>query len=245
MQGSLRPRDEGCLSDLVFDEWHAGELPTERVREAESHLAGCAACSIRRAQLTHERAEFLERRPKLPAQRGRSFRGAWLGGGLAAAAAVALLVSGLRGPSGVGEVSDSGTRVKGSPRLSFFVKRGGAVLEGAPGQQVQPGDRLRFVLTSERPSHVAILSLDGAGAASVYYPSRMNESRPFEALRGHALDEAVELDAVLGPERIYAVFCERAFQLEPLRLRLEAEHELVTPSGCSVDLLELVKVPTP
>jgi hypothetical protein len=236
-----RPRNDGCLSDLAFDEWHAGELSRERLEAAAAHLAECPSCFERRAELDRARTDFLERFPVLPVRRARPFRAAWAGGALAAAAALVLVVSVLRAPAGTSE-SDTGTRSKGSRRLSFFVKHGETVTEGGPGQRVEPGDRLRFVLSSDRPGDFAILSLDGAGTASVYYPSGLTESRRFEALRAHALDDAIELDGVLGRERIFGVFCDSPFALEPLRRRLEAGRELVAPSGCAVDEIEIVKV---
>ncbi len=238
-----RPRSERCLSDLTFDEWFAGELDPERVRVAEAHLGECGPCRDRRAELERERARFLERSPALPVRRPRRHRTAWLGAAVAAAAGMSLLVSTWRGPGGPGADQDTpGTRAKGPRRLSFFVKRGEKVTEGSSGQQVEPGDQLRFVVSAARPSHVAILSLDGAGKASIYYPSGLEASRRLEAQVAHPLEDAIELDAVLGPERIFGVFCGGAFELEPLRRKLEAERTLVAPAGCAVDELELHKV---
>jgi hypothetical protein len=105
---------------------------------------------------------------------------------------------------------------------------------------VYPGDRLRFELSASGPSHVAILSHDGAGAVSVYYPTGKRSAR-FDALRDHALESSVELDDTLGEETVYALFCAEPFELEPLLRELAQGAELAKRAGCTLDLLHLSK----
>jgi hypothetical protein len=167
-------------------------------------------------------------------------RSAFLGAGaLAAAALLALGVGNLgRWP---GFDDGDGTRSKGAFALTFFVKRGDAVLAGSDGQSVAPGDQLRFAITSAAPGHLAIFSLDGAGVASVYYPSGITRAQSLAASSSKPLDTAVELDAVPGRERIIAISCPEPFELEPLRARLQTERELSAPPDCVLDQLTLVK----
>jgi len=264
-----RERPEGCISDLEFDEWRALELDAGAALALTEHVAGCQRCQQRRALLEAQAAEFLQRFPELdlPAltttkssvrakssteiahessHRARargsivSWRRGWaIASGLAglAAAALALLLLRPVEPASDGEL---GTRIKGSSRLGFFVKRGNQVLPGGDEEVVHPHDLLRFTLTTVRPSHTAILSLDGAGVASVYHPAGAQSQR-FGVVRDEALDQSIDLDATLGRERIWAVFCEAPFEVEPLRAQLEADRELKVPAGCTVDQLTLVK----
>ena len=139
---------------------------------------------------------------------------------------------------------DWATRTKGGARIGFFVSSGGSVRPGRDGQAVHPGDRLRFTVSAPRPAHVAILSLDAAGVASVYYPTG-TRSRHVGVVREHALESSVELDGTLGDERIWGVFCDVPFPIEPLRAALERRRDLPALPGCTVDTLRLLKKPAP
>jgi hypothetical protein len=115
---------------------------------------------------------------------------------------------------------------------------------GTDGQQVFPGDRLRFSITTGKPAHVAILSLDGAGVASVYFPQGKT-SRSYGTVNGLALDSSVLLDSTLGTEIMWALFCDKEFALEPLRAELERAGRLAVPAGCTLDRHTIVKRAAP
>lgn len=263
-------RPEGCISDLEFDEWRALELEPGAVQALTQHLEGCSRCRGRHALLEAQANAFLERFPKLelpgaistssgPGRvqsiragaanshapvSGKAWRRAWtLASGLAGLAAAALAFLLLRPVEPVA-TGETGTRIKGSARFGFFVKRGDRVWSGGDGEVVHPGDQLRFTLTTVRPSHTAILSLDGAGVASVYHPSG-TRSQHLGVVRDRALDQSIELDGALGPERLWAVFCDQPFELEPLRAQLETDRELDAPPGCTLDRLSLTKRSSP
>jgi len=256
MLSELRaPLPEGCLTDLGFDEWHAGELDPVRTRASELHVASCHACQARKQMLLSAASAFLEQHPdapRLPSGQpdvleppraraaGRSrLRALGLGiAGLALAAAFAVLVR----PRPVTEGPESAleTRAKGRAKLGFFVKRGGRVFEGADGETLRAGDQLRFVATSGGLRQLAILSRDGRGAASVYYPP-LAHSRALTTAAKTALDAAVELDATPGEEYLFGVFCDTQFEIEPLRSTLERTGKLPNLKGCTIDQLRVFK----
>jgi hypothetical protein len=267
---------EGCLSDLVFDEWNAGELSAEVQQEYELHLASCQRCQARQEELRDFAQAFLDARPfeatfaglatkesrglvreasdqqsdvgesdLTPMRVGESasnvirptrFWGAFGGAIIAAAAALFLWV----GSPGSGD--PLGTRSKGGERLGMYVKRGEQVFTWASGQTVRGGDRLRFVVNTTKATHLAILSLDGAKVASIYYPSTP-EPRSIATVRDLSLDESVELDATVGEEHLFGVFCEESFDVEALRRGLAATGKLTPPPGCGVDELVFHKEP--
>jgi hypothetical protein len=241
---------EGCITDLTFDEWHAGELDEQQVRELQQHVNGCARCQARHQALKMQASDFLGRYPELELPerrkvvplRPRKAIWAWTTGAASLAAAAVLLLV-LRPDSGQ-EVNGGGTRVKGGSRIGFHVEHDGRVRSGSSGQVVHPGDRLRFVVTTTEPQHVAILSLDAAGAASVYYPSTAI-SRAFGLVRNQPVETGVELDATLGRERLWGIFCDEPFDVEPLRQALEGQAKLPPLPGCAVDELSLTKEPPP
>jgi hypothetical protein len=247
-------RPPECLSDLVLDQWRAGEIEdAARLAELEAHVVGCERCRARKDAFDRDAESYLSHHPVfLPREKARSqpkssrsarrlqiFAGA---SALAAAAALALV---LRAPQGGPFGGDeSGTRIKGGSRVAFFVKRGDRVVAGGPGERLQPGDQLRFTATLERPKHLAIFSRDARGVASVYYPAGA-VTKALPAGADVALETSVELDDALGEERVFAVFCDSAIAVEDLRTSLERTGDVQAGSGCTVDRSTFVKEPKP
>ena len=102
----------------------------------------------------------------------------------------------------------------------------------------------RFAVNTNAPEHLAILSLDGAGVASVYFPGGA-ESAAIGRGRNQPLESSVALDSTLGRERLWAVFCKTPFRVEPLHERLEREGQLGEVHRCTSDMLEIVKESLP
>src|SRR5664280_62984 len=245
---------EGCASDFALDRWRAGELDVGAIESLERHLTVCEACRLRHAALDQQAESFLEkfpalslpgaRMPQLADARGRkNLRARKLSMVVAALAVAAGVVLVFRLPKVGTELSEQ-TRAKGSARLGFHVKRGGNVLLGSEGQEVHPGDQLRFFVSSAKPGHLAILSRDGAGSVSEYYPGT-GRSRSVGAVQNQSLESSVELDATLGQEELWAVFCDAPFAPEPLRRELESKKSLNAPASCSLDRVVIVKKAEP
>ena len=255
MLGDLfKEQPESCISDFAFDRWRAGELGADTIEILERHWEKCETCQLRRAELDKQDKSFLakfpvldqrgEGRPMLDDARRASIWSARNLGAAAAALAVAAGVAlALRLPK-VGSESNEFTRIKGGSRLGFHVKRGENVLLGVEGQEVHPGDQLRFFVSSIKPGHLAILSRDGAGSVSEYYPGT-GRSRSVDAVRNQSLDSSVELDATLGQEDLWAVFCDAPFATEALRRELESKKGLTAPANCSLDRVVIVKKAEP
>jgi hypothetical protein len=244
MTAQLRARPEGCLSDLLLDRILANECTPEARDGASEHMDRCEACHARFEALSKERDAFAEREPAFadafaaPRRdaRPRRLRATWAASAAALAmAAAALLVLRPKPPADAGS-----TRMKGSSRIGFYVKRGEAVTLGAPGARVQPGDAVRFVYSATEERHLAVLSLDGARRASVYYPAGPTAERVEPAV-DRALPSSTVLDATLGQETVYALFCKRPVELEPIRAGLEATGRAPLVEGCEVDTLVLEK----
>lgn len=234
--------DDACVSDLELDEWFSGELDADAEANAAAHFATCVRCAARRSALQREREAFLAAAPSFDAH-ARLLAGephaprpartrTWIGAAvLAAAAAMLIALLPMR--------DRLATRSKGGPHLGFFVKRGAQVSHGSSGEAVQPGDLVRFTYSSERERYLALFNLD-ARRASVYFPAGAM-AMPVRAGVDVALDFSVELDAELGAEHVYALFCARPFALEPLRAQLQAAQHLDAPPDCEIDSIALVK----
>jgi hypothetical protein len=221
----------GCRSALALDRWLSGELAPAEAAELDAHVAACARCAPAAAELRAGREAPLPplalagRTPGTAAPARRAPRALWLGlgaGGLAAAAAVLLLA---RAPEG--------DRTKGGVGLGMWVQHDGQVRRAGPGEVVAPGDAIRFAVTTPAPSYVAVLSLDPAGRASVYFPAGPLAERVM-AGADLPLPLATRLDATVGEERVLGLFCDRPVELEPVRAALEAGRDDAVPHGCQV-----------
>ncbi len=235
-----------CLSDLAFDELHAGELDAANAERAEQHVAACARCRDRRQALLAAQRDFLEQYPTAPnrARRPAPRKGprtyAVIVASLVLAAAAALVVRLRHEPEGARAAFDA--RSKGGARLGFHVKRSDRIFEGADRERVKAGDQLRFSVTNAAQRHVAVFSRDGSGASTVYYPPKPR-SRALGSASEIALDAAVQLDATPGEEILIGVFCDSEFELEPLRVALEHSGRVPTMPGCTIDELRIFKDP--
>lgn len=245
--GMRNERTDACVSDLRFDAWFADELEESEARDLQQHVGECAGCRNRKLELLHDRARFAVAFPSVPewlappnARRmSPRRRKLWLSSGVWAAAAAVIVAVGL-------SPREVGVRSKGGESLSFYVKRADEVHRGRAGEQVRPGDRLRFTYSSAHARYLTILSLDGAGRVSVYYPSGPHAAA-IEPGTDVPLPSAVELDAELGREHIMALFCEEAVALEPLIAALSRERDAMqAPAGCRRSGLTIDKqAPTP
>jgi hypothetical protein len=241
-------RPEGCLTDLTLDTWSGGELDRAATERASAHTAVCERCRCRRAVLDAERVAFYAAADSFSAhatqvRSGRHAQprqaGRWaFGGVLAALAATATLVL---MPGRL-----PGTRQKGGPSLSFFVKRSDHVLSGSRSLALHPGDMIRFAYSSESPSYLALFNRD-ARSTGVYFPSGPGSSRAARVKSGSevALDFSVELDDVLGDEQVHALFCPEPFELGSVLTKLRETGKLPVPTDCQDATLTLHKVRAP
>jgi len=221
----------------------AADLDDTEKSALREHLSACSACSARFAELGAFRDEVAATLPKFSELVARSprrphaarSRGGWIGAALAAAASVAIWVG--QAPSE--RLPTEQTRAKGSAHLGFYVKRSGQVFQGGPGELLRPGDAIEFSYEAPAHGYLAVLSRDGAGHASIYFPtgSRAQALAPGP----HLLAQSTTLDAVLGRELLYALWCEAPVELEPIRSVLESSREPPLAPGCRVETLEVEK----
>jgi hypothetical protein len=137
--------------------------------------------------------------------------------------------------------SGRGERTKGAASFELYIRHGEGIRMAADREVAHPGDQLQFAYSSERSGHVAVLSRDGAGVASVYFPDRA-ETWVAAPGQGRLLPQSTILDATLGREQLYALFCSARVALEPA-LRALSEGRPPSIEGCSVRNIELEKIP--
>lgn len=235
-----------CAGDLELSRLLAGELDPATAALRREHIGACPTCGARLADLDAERRAFLAAPPwRLPAARSRR-RWQWTAGALALASAAAVLVLFMvrpgvdsRSPTGAEGPEGPGTRTKGGVRFDLLVERAGAVTRLDDGDEVHPGDKVQVVYAAEAATHLAVLSRDGAGAVSVYFPTDGATTWPAAPGGDVSLPSSTELDDVLGPETIYLVACARATPLAALRVLTGPG--ATPPDGCTVQSVHLEK----
>jgi hypothetical protein len=214
-----------CLSRLHCDQLLNGEL--EDRDDLKRHQASCERCTALLAAHRRERAGFA-----VPRARPRR----WPVGLAAVAAAFVVWLAASRDRH-----DGAGTRDKGKPALSFYVKHGEVVREGGPGEVVCPNDSINFTVSTDQPAFLAIISVDGAGKVSAYYPDGPTTAA-IPVGRDQVLPRSVLLDDTLGLERVVGVFCDRSIAVAELAAAVARD---AIPSGCATDALTLEKRRTP
>lgn len=241
-------RGPQCPPTAALEGWVAGEpLPAG----GEAHLEGCTDCAGYVAALQAEREAFVKRQPaqmfmrkvarRQEAQPARGYR--WL-----AAVAVGLTAAVLAviSPS----LLESGVRTKGGNPLHVFAKRPGSStpVSVSSDTHLKTADELRFSYAAPTDGQLAILDLDGKGAAQVFVPYGGARSLAVRAGDDAFLPGSVVLDDTPGTEWVVAVFAPAAFDTAPLLEQLKrhagrAEAPTVSCDGCTVSILRLVKEP--
>jgi len=217
-----------CLSALRLDRWMMGELEPADADTVRAHVTTCAGCSTALAGMRGVREE-MRSLPLPPALRSRHVswtpRAVWGTAGLALAAGLLLVMR----PAVPTERSKG---AGGIPELAMYVQHGDEVRRAAPGEEVAPGDAVRFAVSTPVAAYVAVLSLDPTGRAFVYFPDG-EQAAPMPAGTEVALPLGTRLDATRGEERLLGLFCAAPVALEPVRLQLESSAGTAPlPEGC-------------
>jgi hypothetical protein len=181
------------------------------VAGVKAHLAQCERCRSRADEVRTERAHFerlvLPRTIEAMGEAvGRRARWAplrllrWTPLLLAPVAAMLLFLvtplSALRGPD---------VLRKGAPSVAVYALRGDRVFQVADGEQLRPGDRLRFEVDPGGLPYLLLVSIDAAGRPNVYAPYGGVESLAVDPHSRFVSPGSIELDAATGPERLFVL----------------------------------------
>jgi hypothetical protein len=211
-----------CPSEFTLERWRFGELAASP-EEAPliAHIEACPGCRQRHAELAAAELPSGSSEPiwsralaagkvdgLSPKKLWRSPSQRWVAPALAGVALAAAVFVAIRRP-------EPDTLTKGGDwQIGVIAKtREGSLLRIDPGAPLVPGDRLRFeVFTNWPKADIALVMLDSAGNVSQLAPTGAR-SLSISGGRRVVLDDAVELDGTLGPERIVLVACARPLQV--------------------------------
>lgn len=236
---------ESCSSDFTFDLLLSSGLEPADEQAVRAHVAGCARCAARLEQVKQQRDDFDRNGPRLwlpasqPEQRGGGRRRLALASALAGAALLASILVG-RAP-----LSSSGLRTKGAESFELYIRHGDTIRKAGAREQVHARDQLQLTYSSDEDGYIAVLSRDGAGTVSVYFPDSGEVTWPAAAGRDRLLPRSTILDDVPGHEQVFALLCKAPVALAPLRAELAHERSLRAPPGCTLRAIELDKQVSP
>jgi hypothetical protein len=212
------------VSSLELDALALGALPAPRKERVVAHLGACESCRERSEELAALRSQFtrsvLPRHlAALPWRPSPWARWGVLWGRLVPVLVVAGLALFLVLPRERTSV-ESDLAVKGGAALRIFVHRGERVWKAAEGEALAPRDQVRFQVESGGLPYLLVVSIDGAGKPSVYYPYGGRQSGPVALQEEVVLPDSIVLDAASGPERLYALFSREPLQAEAVKAAL-------------------------
>ncbi len=96
---------------------------------------------------------------------------------------------------------------KGSVGVEVYVQRDDGAARVHNGDILHEGDRIRFATRADGYEDVVVLSVDGAGIVSVFYPDDADaDPLPVPPFARQLLPDAIELDDAVGPELYVAVY---------------------------------------
>lgn len=206
--------EEPHISQLMLDALALRALDRDSELRVHAHLAGCASCRDDAQAAARLRQRFtVHVLPRgVPARPRR--RRSWL---LIPALAAALLAIGWRSrPAPVTELT-----IKGTASWQVFANHDGRVFAVHDGTPLAAGDRIRFAVTPAGARYLLVASIDGLGAATIYYPYDGPQSATIEGDRVEPAG-SIELDAAPGPERIYALLSDEPIAAATVLVQLRA-----------------------
>ncbi|QRN97211.1 DUF4384 domain-containing protein [Archangium violaceum] len=237
------------IQDAVLEMYLASALEPEARARVDEELASSEADRERLAELRADSAAFLLRQPPAafaarlepePRKERRRWR-VLLGAALAMSAAAVFGGVMLRP---VVEAPGPEYAAKGSLVLGVYRNQAGGGVPVGPGETLGEGESIQFDVKADASGYVAVLSRDGAGRVTVYYPYGGDAAVAYVPGRS-LLPGAIELDGTPGTEALYALFSPEPFTLGAAVKALEsgAPLEPALPQSVRVARTQLTKRP--
>ena len=257
---TLMTRD-GHLSDLTLERYAAGEFQGQpQMEEIKAHLAKCALCQNRYEAICADQAALNLTPPANESVGARPWfrHPAMLTPAIAVAAAFAFFAIGPytqqrqspETPMGATTLTPDTFRIKGGFDVEFFIKNDKTTRRAEPGLSIYPGDRVGFRVSTKASGHLLIAGMDGQGEPYLCYPQdgegKSSVIGPSD--QPQTLDQAVELDEVLGTETFVALFCDGPITFEGVSRALQERQDQLSAAsrsflkGCKHRFISLQKI---
>ncbi len=217
------------LSTFALEAYLLDGEDAKRRTQVESHLRECERCRDAIAELRRLHAEFnQELLPSGPpvssvaVQESPWYRKATLIAPLLASAAAVALFATWVGDDGLQSSPTPAIQAKGESTFIVLARRGERVFQLDPqGNDLQPGDALRFVLTTggANEGYLIVASVDEDNNTNIYFPQEGQDGRISQPGRWE-LPGSVVLDDKSGSERVFALLSKQRLKPEDVRRAL-------------------------
>jgi hypothetical protein len=225
------------ISALTLDGLALGTLAPDAAERAQAHLAACAEC--RRDQQTAAALRDQFARSVFPRGLPRRRPRYWLWLTAPAVAALCWLVIPLRGPPGPRSAPIPALAAKGDAGWAVYGNRDGQTFVVHDGATLVAGDQIRFAVMPERAPYLLVASIDGQGAATIYYPYDGQSSASITGDRIE-LEGSIVLDDAPGPERIYALLSDQPLAAADVKAAL---HMVAAGGEEAIRMTRALRVP--
>ena len=200
---------------LTLLSYVTGDLSSAAMSEMEQHFCACTACTAHIADVRKEQAAFLEAFPAISAApssvRPRLVRFPPLRTALILAASLILAAG--TATLLVNRPAGDGYRTKGAVALKLFVQDSAGTPAECAAPVCTPGERIQFTYSCGDLRYFILMSVDGDGSASVFYPAQGDSSIAVEPGNDLPLPNSIVLDDYIGKEWYVAVFSARPLQV--------------------------------
>jgi hypothetical protein len=123
-------------------------------------------------------------------------------------------------------IEDDQIQFKGSIGLQVIAQRGQRQFEVWDGQHLEPGDRLRLIVTTPSAGFLTVFSLDSQGRLSALFPGSHPSSQPaplhLVQPGRHELPDAVQMDNLPGEEALVVFFARESFDRQSVHQRIRS-----------------------
>jgi hypothetical protein len=227
------------FTDLELERQLAGALPATRGFDEQATDADRARLAELRAEheaflrsvdVDNEVLRIQQRVARAAPEKKVWWR--WLvpASALAAAAAVVLVLM-RRGGETPSTNPDDDIQVKGDEiSLVVHVATDSGSRRLASGDDVAPGDKIRFEVNAAKPGYIAVAGIDGSGQLSIYHPGNGSGPIAFDP-HSRVLPGAIKLDATPGDEHFFALYSPTPFAFDTVMPALQENRSL--PAGIS------------
>ena len=217
------------LSAFALDALALGALDPASEAAARMHLERCPRCRADHHAAAELRGYFAVHVMYRTAPRAAGNARWWLLAP-ALAAAVALVIV-LVGVGRERPEPEADLAIKGGASARVYAHRDDRTFAVEDGTRLAAGDRIRFAIVPAGAPFLLIASIDGSGAATIYYPYGGRASAPLGPAGRGELPGSIVLDAAPGPERVFALFSD-----EPLdaSVVIDQLHELAARGSESI-----------
>lgn len=218
--------DPRPIPDALLELYLLDELPSNAKADVEARLSASAAEQARLDDLRADSAAFFVSHPpaslaaRVVPSKAPSRWAAWFSVALAGATAASLAFATL-----VSTPDEESYGIKGAPALIVHRQSEKGSTSVASGSTLKPGDTLAFEVRAPSHGFVAVLSRDGSGHVTAYFPTGSSDAAPYSP-QAPVLHGAIKLDETPGAETAWLVFSTQPFALRPWIERLERTEAL-------------------